>query len=186
MSLVPSEQPAESLVERTQVKPIDMKDPPGLFHRFLDALRKTIGLRPLHLAERFAAVRVQREEVEARNCEIDGEMRLLQGKIEYERAMAEIRQGELEAQGRFLKDSAEAAHLRAQTEALSTDLRDAIERLKDATNVSPEDNLDWLQSVIQRIRFCGGEVEIDANDSSTALPQVENEGDSQREPKLPK
>lgn len=60
-------------------------------------------MKPLYLAERFATARVRQEEADARNSEIEAEIKLLKAKTDYERTMALIRNEELEAKGKFLK-----------------------------------------------------------------------------------
>lgn len=158
MSIVPQDG-NELVVQRTDLEPTDPKDSRKLWQRFIDALRTTIGLKPIYLAERWAIAKVRQEEA-------DADARLLAAKAHYELAMAEARRIELEAQAKYTKDMAEADRIRILNELAQNASNQLVADILNAHSQSPEETLEYLSRVIQQISLHGGTVEIDLPDQN--------------------
>lgn len=148
----------ELVVQNTNLSPIDPRDSRSGWQKFVDGLRQTIGLKPIHLAERWAEAKVRQEEV-------DAEARLLTAKANYELAMAQIRKMEREGQSKQEVDGAIADFIRQQSASPET-VMSAVRHLRDASSQSPDEALEHLQDVIKKIEFQGGDVELDLPDGS--------------------
>lgn len=143
----------ELVVQKTNLSPIDPRDSRNRWQRFIDGLRQTIGLKPIHLAERWAEAKVRQEEV-------DAEVRLLAAKANYELAMAQIHKMEREGESKQDVDGAIADFIRQQSGSPEIVIS-MVKNLRDASSQSPEEALEHLQDVVKRIEFQGGDVELD-------------------------
>jgi len=171
MSRAPSDPPDQVVAQRTEFQPIDRRDPPGRWRRFVDFLRVNIGLKPLDLAERWAEAKVFTQEVEA-------QARLYQAKAEYERVMAEARRIERESKAKAERDGAEAKRLRAQARQATADARtrEKAARLIAAGNRSPEEAAAKLRAIIEQLELLhGGRVEFQ-------LPEPPDEDEGSEDP----
>ena len=121
-------------------------------------MRQTIGLKPIHLAERWAEAKVRQEEV-------DAEARMLAAKANYELAMAQIRKMEREGQSKQDVDGAIADFIRQQSGSPEI-VMSVLKNLRDASSQSPKEALEHLQDVIKKIEFQGGDVELDLPNKS--------------------
>ena len=167
MSLAPSDPPGEIVAQRTEFKPLDRRDPPSRWRRFVDFLRVNIGLKPLHLAERWAEAKVFNEEVEA-------QAKLYQAKAEYEKVLAEAHRIERESKAKAEKDEAEAKRLRAQArqEAADARIREKAARLMEASNLSPQEAIERLLAIREQLELLhGGRAEFQLPE-----PSDEDEG----------
>jgi hypothetical protein len=63
-------------------KPADTRSSPSCWAKFVDALRRTIGLKPIHLVERWAEAKIRQEDATT-------DAKLLAAMADYERAKAE-------------------------------------------------------------------------------------------------
>lgn len=152
MTNIPDEH-GELIVQKTQLGPVDPRDSRTVWQIFVDGLRQTIGLKPIYLAERWAAAKVRQEEV-------DAESRLLAAKANYELAMAQIRRMDRESESKQNVDEAVVDYLRSKTMSPEI-MRAAIAQLRNAYSQSPEQALENLLNVIQKIEQHGGTVEFD-------------------------
>lgn len=154
MSVVPPNE-SEVIVSRTDLRSVDPNESRPVWKRFLDAVRQTVGLKPLYLAERWTTARVRQEEV-------DADARLLVAKATYELAMAEARRIELEAKGKFAKDTADAEYVRTHTEILRDTLGRATSPLAAELldRRSPAEAAEYVNDMIRQIHLHGGCVEI--------------------------
>ena len=148
----------ELVVQKTNLSPIDPRDSRNGWQKFVDGLRQTIGLKPIHLAERWAEAKVRQEEV-------DAETRMLAAKANYELAMAQIRKMEREGQSKQDVDGAIADFIRQQSSSPEI-VMSILKNLRDASSQPPEEALEHLQDVIKKIEFQGGDVELDLPDES--------------------
>lgn len=156
MSLVPSNQP-DTVVQQTEFEPADAKDTRTAWQKFVDAIRQSIGLKPLYLAERWAVARV-------RNEEIDADAKLLDATAKYELAAATAKQIALQAEGKHAKDMAIAKLIESKTK--DTPDPNTVVELLEAGDISIEDALANLESIAQQIRMHGGSVELRITDQS--------------------
>jgi hypothetical protein len=97
MSLAPYDKPEQTVVQKSDLKPIDPTDKPSWWLRFLNDVRTTIGMKPLSLSERWAEAKVRTQEVKVESEEIDKEIKLLKAKQEFEETMAKVRQMDRES-----------------------------------------------------------------------------------------
>ncbi len=151
MSTFPNE--GELVVQRNDLEPTDPKDHRSLWAKFIDSLRQSIGFRPVYLAERWAVAKVRQEEV-------DADARLYAAKAQYELAMAQVHKIELEAEASYEKGMAEAYQIRTASNVSQR----VVSELLDAKKRTPEEALEYLEDVMNRIRMAGGTVEIDLPD----------------------
>jgi hypothetical protein len=164
-------------VTQTVLKPSRPADPPGAFWRFVNFLRANIGLRSLELADRYAEAKVT-------DKEYDVQIRVLNARLEYEKAMAQVREldrkGKADAEekravaaerqaaaegkradARITKARARAEAAKARQEEARARMAEHIERLVKARELGPEEAMEWLGEVISRIEFQhDGRVEI--------------------------
>jgi hypothetical protein len=150
MNLVPSN-PPNTIVQQTEFEPADPKDTRTAWQAFVDAIRQSVGLKPLYLAERWAVARVRNEEIEA-----DG--KLLDARAKYELAAATAKQIALQAEGQYAKDIAIAKLIESKTR--NTPDPNSVIELLEARETSVDDALANLESIAQQIRMLGGSVEI--------------------------
>lgn len=156
MSTIPPKE-NELVVQNTELEPVDSKDERSIWYRLLDTLRTTIGLKPLYLAERWTTARIRNEEVNA-------DTTLLAARAQFELAAAEAHRIQLEAEGRFQKDTAIAEYIR-RTNSNDDDVSALVQGLLEAASRSPDDCATDLLSVIERIQLLGGTVEIEHHKS---------------------
>lgn len=169
-SIVPYQEAEGIVVGRTVLKPSNLADQPGWFRQCIDSLRRTVGLRSLELADRYAEAKVV--EVESANA-----IKMMDARKEYEKVMAEVRE-------RDRKGAAEAEVTRAVAERKWADVKESktrvrieaakarqeesrarmtehVERLVKAGELGPEAAKEWLEEVISKIEFQhGGRVEV--------------------------
>lgn len=140
----------EVVAERTEMRPIDDRDPASLWRRFLDFMRQSIGLKPLDLSERWIEAKV-------RSAEIDNETRLLNAKLEYERTMAEVR-----------RINAETDAMQKSIHIMELDgaVGEMVRKYFHSSCISPDEAFQELQEVIARIQSHGGSVNIEVPDES--------------------
>lgn len=87
----PAETPGTAL-QKTEMSPIDPKDPPSLWEKFLDRVRSIFGGQSVDLARRFAVAKVMQEEANAFKTKAEGMATLLAATANYEKTQAEIAQ----------------------------------------------------------------------------------------------
>ncbi len=160
MSLAPQSED-RTIVQRTQLQPVDPKDSPGLWRRLLNCLQSLYDSTPWVLAKRYIEGRVRREEVE-------GEARLLEAHANFGRAMAEVQKMETESQGHLAKDLADAR--------LTQRVADLL-RAKETDTAEASEN---LRAIIRKIEFQGGKVEFGLSEPEGGEA---DEGDSGTPPK---
>lgn len=148
----------ELVVQKANLSPIEQSDSRNGWQKFIDGVRQTIGLKPIHLAERWAEAKVRQEEV-------DSEARMLAAKANYELAMAQVRKMEREGQSKQDVDGAIADFIRQQSGSPEI-VMSILKNLRDASSQSPEEALGHLQDVIKKIEFQGGDVELDLPNKS--------------------
>lgn len=166
MSFLPydsDKQPQEIVVQKTEAKPLRSTDSRGLWWDFLDGLRRAIGFKPLYLAERWGIAKVRKIEVEVEAKDVDNQVKLIQARVEAEKAMSAIRTAELDAKTKAEKEKAVIKHITVQTRdaqarARITEL--AANMLEDESK-TPEEIQAKLDSVISQIQAFGGCVELD-------------------------
>ncbi len=146
-------------VSKTELKPVKATDEPGLWRKFANFVRQNIGLKPLHLAERFA-------EAEIDSREAENHIKLLKAKGEYELVQAEIRRRDLEAEGQHEKVTAEAEQIRAKARSAKARARiaEAAARAIERRGQTPEQAMKRLREIVDKIRNLGGDVEIEPLD----------------------
>lgn len=149
MSMTPYEdEPAiqqdeeQSIVQRTELAPINKEDPPSKFRKFLDTIRTFVGMKPLYLSERYLESVVQEKE-------IDNAVKLL------------------EAIGNYEVKHATAEKIRDQnkTSEPETTPKQPIATDKQVDNLlkkhSPEEAMKMLQDVMDKIQYTyNGRVEL--------------------------
>src|SRR5262249_18439192 len=121
------------------------------WRRFADAIRQCVGLKPLHLAERFAEAKVRLAESEA-------DAVLLKARAQYELSVAKVREIELGAEGKYATDMAVARLI----ESLNPEDAANMKAMLDGKGVSVEVALEAVEAIAQRIRLHGGTVEVRA------------------------
>src|SRR5271166_5163197 len=107
MSLVPSQSGAEhTSAQKRELEPSRPVDPPNFFWRFIDGLRKTVGIRSLELADRWAEAKVSGKE-------IDNEIRRGMAIASVEKSMAEVRKMDWESESQHAFKVAETRRMHA-------------------------------------------------------------------------
>jgi len=168
MSLVPLEDPHQTIVQKTTLGTVDPSDSPGAWRTFWDAVRTAIGLKPIHLAERFAKARIQ-------VIEVDNEIKQLKAREEFEKTMAEVSKIKLDGQASAEKIKAEAQILRAKARQEKAKARvfELAARQIESRMLSPEEALERLLEIKEKIELVhGGAIEFQlpkpAEDTSQA------------------
>ena len=154
------------VVQRTLLGPSNPADKPSRYRRFLNFLRRRVGLRSVELADRFAEATVADKEV-------DVEIRLIQAKAEYEKTMAEVHKIDAEAEERRAaakltradadcrRADARAKAAKARQEQAKARITEHLDRLVRAKQRGPEAALEWVDEVISKIELQHeGRVEI--------------------------
>lgn len=149
-------------ISKTELAPINPKDPPGLLKRLWDFVRVNIGLKSLDMAERFGEAEIRNREADAASKEVDNQVKLLKAKQEYEQVQAEIRRLDERAKADAAKTKAETEALRAKTKATKnlTKVQELAIREIERRNQTPEEAMDRLKAIVDKIRDAGGDVEI--------------------------
>lgn len=150
MNLIPHEE-SERIVQRTTLEPSDKDDTRSSWKKFVDAIRQSIGLKPLHLTERWANAKVRQEEA-------DADAKLFAARAQYELAAAQARKIELQAEGEHAKDMAIAKYINS----LVPDDADpaVVAELIQSKDRAVDDALANVEAVADQIRLLGGSVEI--------------------------
>lgn len=162
----PDEPAAPTAICKTDMGPISPADTRTSWQKFVDFIRQNVGLKPLDLAKRFGEAEARKREALAESQEVDNDVKLLKAKQEYELVQAEIRRRQLEAEGQAVKAKAEADEIRARTrsrKALAR-IQETAARAIEARSKTPEEAMDEVNRLIERIRDAGGDVEIDTKD----------------------
>ena len=158
----------ELVVQNTNLQPVEPSDDRSAWQAFVDALRTTIGLKPIYLAERWSTAKVRQEEA-------DADAKLLEARAKFEIAAAEAQRIRLEAEGNYEKDMAIAQYIRTQSSGES-DAGSLVQRMIDASSKSTDECANDVIAIIEEIRLLGGTVEVEdrsktpiarAQDSST-------------------
>lgn len=157
MNLIPYEE-SEAVVQQTTFEPSDENDTRSAWRKFVDVVRQSIGLKPLHLTERWATAKVRQEEAEA-------DAKLFSARAQYELAAAQARKIELQAEGEHAKNMAIARYI----DSLVRDDADpaVVADLIASKNQSIDEALANVEAVAQQIRLLGGSVEIEVNNTDT-------------------
>jgi hypothetical protein len=133
----------DSITRTTIAKPTGSDDNTSSWQRFIEALRTTIGLKPIYLAERWVEAKVHAAEDEAR---------LLAAQAEYAKAVAEA-------------ERLEAQH---KTIAAKDEL---VRRLLE--NESTADAMQQLLITLRKIEQHGGSVEVILGDRESNTDESE-------------
>lgn len=155
--LLPAKAPKPDLIQKTDFKPSDPKDKASPWRRLADFFRQNIGLRPLHLAERFAEAKVRQEELRADQLSIENQAKMLKARADYEQITASIEIDQRDSKGRHAKDLAEVANSQEDVK-LKVIMREKFE----SGGKSPEEAWKRVEEIITEIEFThGGRVEIE-------------------------
>ncbi len=145
MALLPHDDQKKEVAHQLQIRS-EKKPRPGLWKRFVDGVRQTIGLKPLHLAERWAEAEIAVREAEASKS-------VYEGMATFENAKA----ARLKAEGEHRRDCAAADNTAAKTELV----RVMTEKLEGADKLDPQEARENLRRAIEAIQREGGTVEIE-------------------------
>jgi hypothetical protein len=155
-------EPERAIVVRTEMEPNSASDSPSKWRSFVDGLRRLIGLKPIHMAERWAGAKIT-------SVEVENQAKILKARGDYELIQAQIRkmdqetaatQGTIEAQVRTAVAKA------SQEESKARILRSAAQQIQNR-NITVEQAAENLQRIINVIEYQhGGRVEIQLPDST--------------------
>ena len=140
-----------AIIQASEMQPEKATEDPGLWRRFINTLRQTVGLKSLELAEEFARAKILQEQTAAFDQRADAEARLLEAKNAFE--VGKAKAAEKRAAAR--KTNAEAKRIESQTK-INEEL---VQRLLHEP--STEEAVEDLRSIIQQIEKLGGSVEFD-------------------------
>ena len=157
MNLIPYEE-SEAVVQQTTFEPSDASDTRSAWRKFVDGVRQSFGLKPLHLTERWATAKVRQQEAEV-------DTKLFTARAQYELAAAQARKIELQAEGEHAKNMALARYI----DSLVRDAADpaVVADLIASKNQSLDEALANVEAVAEQIRLLGGSVEIEVNNTDT-------------------
>lgn len=154
--------PPAIAISQTDFKPKDSADNPSLFRRFVDFIRQNIGLKPLHLAERFAEAELRKREADAEKQEVENQVTILKAKQEFELIQAEIRRKQLESESTADREKAMTEAVRADTRSkkASARIQEVAAREIERLGQTPEEAVKRLHRLVNRLRSQGGDIEI--------------------------
>lgn len=156
MSLAPPPKTDQTTLASVDLKPAASTDSPTIWRQFIDALRTAIGLKPIHLAQRYAEAKIE-------TIEVTSQAAILRARQDYEEVMALISLRVRDGEANRAKVMAEARKLRAearQDEAKARILELAARHLEDRS-LSPGQAWEQVRSVLEKIESAyGGRAEL--------------------------
>jgi predicted oxidoreductase len=157
MTLVPSDKPTELVISKVELRPIKPADKPGIWWKFLNSLRQTVGMKPLELVVRFGEAKVVAKELDNDSKDVDNQVKLLQAKADYERVQAEIRERDRASQAKADREAVVTRGMAAGAQIQEW----AAQQLK-ARKKTPDQLAGDLMAIKHQIEVVhGGRVELE-------------------------
>lgn len=150
------------VIQATDQVPLLPGDKPHWWRRFCDGVRRTIGLKPVELAEQFARANIRKINSDALVNEAEAQKRLSEAQLNLEAAR---KIGTEEARSVDAEPSTRAKEIRAQLEA--------------GRELSDEDADQALLNAIKMIEMAGGKVELEVPSEEELDSRLPADGSSE-------